>query len=86
MNVRAPIILLCLTFVDPLVFAQSPCPDCFKAAEEAMKSCLANAISVDDQTACKDGRDGELKACNDGECRIEREKREQSTDAPPQGP
>lgn len=54
-----------------------------------MKACLDGAISVDDKTACEDRRDEQLRACNDGECRIEREKkekeREQKLDASPQG-
>jgi len=48
-----------------------------------MKVCLDSAISVDDKTACEDKRDEQLKACSDGECKIEREKREQKNDFPP---
>ena len=85
MKVRFAFAVFPLLLIGPSVLAQSPCFDCFKAAEDAMKACLASAISVDDKTACEDRRDEQLRVCSDGECRVEREKREQKADAPLQG-
>ena len=84
MNSCAAIILFLLSFIGALVYAQSPCADCFTAAEDALKACLDSAISVDDQTVCGDRRSEQLRVCGKGdECRTERAKPEQKTDAPP---
>ncbi len=86
MTIRLILALPCLLLLAALAYAGSPCSDCFRSAEEALKSCLDSAISVDDKTTCEDRRDEQLKTCSDGECRVEREKREQKTEAPPQTP
>jgi hypothetical protein len=86
MNRRMAITLSLSFVVVPPAFPQSPCSDCFKAAEDEMKACLDSAISVEDKTACEDTRDDRLRACNDRECRLEREKPEPKTDLPPQTP
>ena len=84
MNSCAAIILFLLLFIGSLVYAQSPCADCFNAVEDALKACLGSAISVDDQTVCGDRRSEQLRVCGKGdECRTERAKPEQKTDAPP---
>jgi hypothetical protein len=84
MNSCAAIILFLLLFIGSLVHAQSPCADCFTAVEDALKACLDSAISVDDQTVCGDRRSEQLRVCGKGdECRTERAKPEQKTDAPP---
>jgi len=83
MYLRAAAAFLLLVCAGPMILAQSTCSDCFRAAEDEMKACLKSAISIDDKTACEDRRDEELKACSNGECRLERELRQRKTDAPP---
>ncbi|MGC3976115.1 MAG: hypothetical protein QM771_17270 [Nitrospira sp.] len=61
---------LCL--VAPL-YAQSPCSDCFYAAEGEVRKCLDNAISSDDRNSCLENRRVRLKACSDNQCQALRE-------------
>jgi len=56
--------------------AASPCADCVKAAEDDLKACLNNAISVDDKNACEEKRETQMKRCEGGECTAERLDRE----------
>lgn len=65
------------------VFAESSCVECLKAAQEALRTCLANAISVDDKNSCNENREREMKACEDKECTAEREAKESQKDKPP---
>jgi hypothetical protein len=62
--------LLCL--VAPL-YAQSPCSDCFYAAEAEARKCLDNAISAGDRNDCLENRRVRLKACSDNQCQVIRE-------------
>ncbi len=64
--------------------AQSPCAECIKAAQELLKNCLANAISVDDKNTCEENREEGMKVCEDRECTAEREAKESQKDKPPQ--
>jgi hypothetical protein len=73
MNVRLAFALPLLLFLGSPVYAQSPCAECLKAAEENLKTCLADAISVDDQISCEDDV-----------CKIERENRDTKSAVPSQ--
>lgn len=55
------------------VTAQSPCSDCFYAAEEEVRRCLGNAISADDKNSCLENRRVRLKACSENQCQTVRE-------------
>ena len=66
------------------VLADSPCAECIQAAQEELRHCLDNAISVDDKNACEQTREEGMKACEDKECTAEREARESQKDRPPQ--
>lgn len=55
------------------VSAQSPCSDCFYAAEEQVRTCLGNAISADDKNRCLENRRVRLKACSENQCQTVRE-------------
>ena len=79
------LLLVLLLFAGPPVYAQSPCVECLKAAEKELKTCLENAISVEDQNSCEDKQEEQLKTCEDGECKLERESRGTSIDVPSQG-
>jgi len=68
--------LFLLLFLGSPVYAQSPCSECFKAAEKELKRCLDNAISAGDKMSCDDSKQAQAKACVNGECRIERDEHE----------
>ena len=67
-------------FLVTSVYAQSPCLKCLKAAQEELKQCLDNAISQEDKLACGDKQNEQAKVCEDGECKMEREKSDTSND------
>ncbi|MBU6482082.1 MAG: hypothetical protein KGS09_16220 [Nitrospirae bacterium] len=68
--------LLSLIFLVAPVYAQSPCLECLTAAEEELKKCLDNAIGARDKISCDESRQAAMKACVNGECKIERDERE----------
>ncbi len=55
------------------VYAQSPCSDCFNAAQMEARKCLDNAISAGDRNDCLETRQTMTKACSDNQCREDRE-------------
>ncbi|MBS0172000.1 MAG: hypothetical protein JSR62_16760 [Nitrospira sp.] len=67
-----PALASLLLLVAP-VYAQSPCSDCFYAAEEEVRKCLDNAISSNDRNGCLENRRVRLKACSDNQCQTVRE-------------
>jgi hypothetical protein len=67
------------------VYAQNSCLECLKAAQEEQKACLASAISEEDKKSCQDRQGEQMKVCEGGECRLEREKAEASRESPSQG-
>jgi len=73
MNVRLVLALFPLLFLDSPVYAQSPCSECFTAAEKELKTCLDNSISVDDKVSCDERQRAHVKACSNRECKIERD-------------
>ncbi len=73
-----------LLFADP-VYAESSCSECLKAADEELRACIENAISVEDKNSCEDKQEEQAKRCENSECKVERENRETSSDTPPQG-
>ncbi|MEO6307287.1 MAG: hypothetical protein ABIO96_03140 [Nitrospiraceae bacterium] len=54
------------------VYAQNPCVDCLKAAQEQLKQCLGHAISQEDKMSCAERQQAKAKVCDNGECVIER--------------
>jgi hypothetical protein len=73
MNVRLVFALFPLLFLGSPVYAQSPCSECLKAAEEERKPCIANAISAGDKISCEESQQAHRKVCSNGECKIERD-------------
>jgi len=67
--------VLLLLFADSAL-AASPCADCIQVAEKDLRSCLDNAISVDDKNECEEKREAQMKSCEGGECTAERLERE----------
>ena len=77
MNARltfGPIVLVILA--SSPVSAQSSCAECIKAVQEELRTCLDNAISVDDKNTCAENREEGMRACEDKECTAEREAKE----------
>jgi hypothetical protein len=79
------LLLILFLFAGPRVFAQSPCLDCLKTADQQLKACIENAISVEDKNSCEDNQEEQVKKCENSECKIEREDREKSIEAPSEG-
>ncbi|MET0515126.1 MAG: hypothetical protein ABW047_07350 [Nitrospiraceae bacterium] len=64
--------LLVLLLASGTVYAQGHCLECYKAADEEVARCLADAISEEDKIACLDNQQDQSKVC-DHECKAERE-------------
>lgn len=65
-------------------YAQNPCIDCLKAAQEQLTQCLGNAISQEDKKSCAEKQQAKSKTCESGECEIERTKTQNKNDVLPQ--
>jgi hypothetical protein len=79
------LLLTPLLYTGSSVYAQSPCLECLKAADQEFKACIENAISVEDKNSCEDKQEEQAKRCENSECKVERENRETSSDVPSQG-
>jgi hypothetical protein len=66
------------------VFAQNPCVDCLKSAQDQLKQCLDHAISQEDKKSCAERQEAKAKVCEKGECEIERAKNTNRNDVLPQ--
>jgi hypothetical protein len=67
-------LVLCSIIMFPItpLYAQSLCSQCIKAAQDELKKCLDEAISQEDKKSCLEKQDKRTKACEEGECKIER--------------
>ncbi len=83
MKVRLAFVLFMVLFLDIPVYAQSRCAECLKAAQEELKQCLDNAISEEDKSSCDQSQQAQTKVCENGECEIERDKRDHRNEALP---
>ena len=52
--------------------AHSLCVQCLKATQDELKKCLDAAISQEDKKSCLEKQETRAKACDNGECKIER--------------
>ncbi len=86
MNMRLTFALGFLLLLDLPISAESTCMECLKASQEELIHCLHNAIREEDKLACDERQHEEAKACEDGECKVEREARKKRTDTLPQRP
>ena len=84
MNVTPAFALFSILFLGVPVYAQSPCVDCLKVAQEQLKHCLDNAISQEDKNSCAERQQAKAKACENGECEIERDKNKIGNEVLPQ--
>ncbi|BCA53604.1 hypothetical protein W02_07440 [Nitrospira sp. KM1] len=53
--------------------ADTPCGECYRAAQEAFMKCMDNAISQEDKNTCAINQDEETQRCEAGECKAERD-------------
>ena len=74
MNITLAFALFSILLLGAPVYAQNPCVDCLKAAQEQLKQCLDNAISQEDKNSCAERQQAKAKVCENGECKIERDK------------
>jgi hypothetical protein len=51
---------------------QNLCLQCLNTPQEELKKLLDEAISQEDKTSCAEKQEARTKACEDGECKIER--------------
>lgn len=84
MNVVLGVIIFSLLLPDDPIYGQSLCADCLKFAQDQRQQCLENAISVEDKTSCQEKQQTRAKACENGECKIERAQRQMRNDVLPQ--
>ena len=72
MRVRLAIALFPVIFIGTPIYAESLCLQCLNAAREELKKCLEGAISQEDKISCEEKQEIRAKACEDGQCKIER--------------
>lgn len=84
MHVTLAFALFSILLAAAPVFAQNPCVDCLKAAQDQLKQCLGNAISQEDKKSCAERQEAKAKTCEKGECEIERAKSHNKPDVLPQ--
>ena len=84
MNLILAFTLIPFLFFGTPVDAESPCLECFRVAQEELTRCLDNAISQEDKISCEDKQQAQAKVCENGECKLEREIRDKSNEAPPE--
>ena len=80
-----PLFFAPLLFTGSRAYGETPCLECLKAADEELKTCMENAISVEDKNSCEDKQEEQLKGCENNECKVERDTRDTGTDTLPSG-
>ena len=84
MNVMLALALFSILLSGSPVFAQNPCEDCLKAAQDQLKQCLNTAISQEDKKSCAERQQAKAKVCENAACVIERANIQNNNDALPQ--
>ena len=72
MNVLLMFAVFSILLLGTPAYAQSPCVDCLKAAQDHLKQCLGHAISQEDKMSCAERQQAKAKVCENAECVIER--------------
>jgi hypothetical protein len=72
MNITLAFALFSILLLGTPGYAQNPCVDCLKAAQEQLTQCLGSAISQEDKKSCVERQQTKSKTCASGECVIER--------------
>ena len=84
MNIRLTLALFSILLLGAPGYAQNPCTDCLKAAQDQLKQCLGNAISQEDKNSCAERQQAKAKECENAACVIERANIQNNTDVLPQ--
>jgi len=65
-------------------YAQNPCTDCLKSAQDLLTQCLGHAISQEDKKSCAERQQTKTMGCENAACVIERANIHNNTDVLPQ--
>jgi hypothetical protein len=84
MNVILAFTLFSILLLGAPGYAQNPCTDCLKAAQEQLTQCLGHAISQEDKKSCAERQQAKAKVCDNGECVIERTNNQNNNEVLPQ--
>ena len=84
MNVILTFALFSILLLGTPGYAQNPCTDCLKAAQDQLKQCLGNAISQEDKNSCAERQQAKAKECENAACVIERANSQNNSDVLPQ--
>ena len=84
MNVILACALLSILLLGAPVYAQNPCTDCLKAAQDQLAQCLGEAISQEDKKSCAERQQAKAKVCENAACVIERANNQNNNDVLPQ--
>ena len=82
MKARLAFALFLLIFIGSPIYAESLCLQCLNAAKEELKKCLDGAISREDKISCEEKQETRAKACENGECKIERAQSSNKPESP----
>jgi hypothetical protein len=80
MNVRLAFALFSILLLGAPGYAQNPCTDCLKSAQEQLTQCLGNAISQEDKKSCVERQQAKTNVCENAACVIERANLQTNTD------
>lgn len=84
MNVLLACALFAILLLGAPGYAQNPCTDCLKAAQDQLKQCLGNAISQEDKNSCAERQQAKATVCENAACVIERANIQNNKDVLPQ--
>lgn len=80
MNIILTFALFSILLLGAPGYAQNPCTDCLKSAQEQLTQCLAHAISQEDKKSCVERQHAKTKVCENAACVIERANMQTNTD------
>ena len=83
MNVRLAFALFSILLLGAPGYAQNPCTDCLKSAQEQLAQCLGHAISQEDKKSCAERQQAKATVCENAACVIERANIQNNTDVLP---
>ena len=84
MNVILTCALFSILLLGAPVYAQNPCTDCLKAAQDQLAQCLGEAISQEDKKSCAERQQAKATVCENAACVIERANIHNNNDVLPQ--
>jgi hypothetical protein len=84
MNVLLAFSLFSILLLGTPGYAQNPCTDCLKAAQDQLTQCLGHAISQEDKKSCAERQQAKAKVCENAACVIERANNQNNNDVLPQ--